>query len=33
VPADTAITYDDVIVPEGRLVDSLRAEQNVRWPE
>lgn len=32
VPADTAITYDDVIVPEGRLVDRLRAEQDARWP-
>ncbi len=33
VPADTAISYDDVIVPEGRLVDKLRAEQDARWPE
>ena len=32
IPADTAITYDDVIVPEGRLVDRLRAEQDTRWP-
>jgi predicted homoserine dehydrogenase-like protein len=33
VPADTAITYDDVIVPEGRLIDRLRAEQDALWPE
>lgn len=32
VPADTAITYDDVVIPEGRLVDKLRAEQDARWP-
>lgn len=33
VPADTAITYDDVIVPEGRLIDKLRAEQDALWPQ
>jgi predicted homoserine dehydrogenase-like protein len=33
VPADTAITYDDVIVPEGRLINRLRAEQDALWPE
>ncbi|MFP5309996.1 MAG: NAD(P)H-dependent oxidoreductase [Actinomycetes bacterium] len=27
VPADTALTYDDVEVPGGRLVDALRREQ------
>lgn len=32
VPADTAITYDDVDLPAGRLVDKLRAEQDARWP-
>lgn len=28
VPKDQVLTYDDVIVPEGRLCDQLRAEQN-----
>jgi predicted homoserine dehydrogenase-like protein len=28
VPKDTVITYDDVMVPDGRLVDRLRAEQD-----
>jgi predicted homoserine dehydrogenase-like protein len=28
VPKDHAITYDDVEIPEGRLCDKLRAEQN-----
>lgn len=28
VPKDTVITYDDVTVPDGRLVDRLRAEQD-----
>lgn len=32
IPADTAITYDDVEVPGGRLADKLRAEQDARWP-
>lgn len=32
IPADTAITYDDVEIPAGRLVDKLRAEQDARWP-
>jgi len=27
VPCDQAITYDDVIVPEGRLIDELRNAQ------
>jgi predicted homoserine dehydrogenase-like protein len=27
VPRDTVLTYDDVTLPQGRLVDSLRAEQ------
>lgn len=30
VPADTALTYDDVEVPPGRLVDQLRREQDSR---
>jgi predicted homoserine dehydrogenase-like protein len=28
IPKDTVLTYDDVVVPEGRLVDRLRAEQD-----
>ena len=32
VPKDTAITYDDVRVPGGRLVDQLRAEQDAAFP-
>jgi len=28
IPKDATLTYDDVVVPEGRLVDQLRAEQN-----
>lgn len=28
VPKDQVLTYDDVILPEGRLVDKLREEQN-----
>jgi predicted homoserine dehydrogenase-like protein len=28
VPKDQVLTYDDVLVPEGRLSDSLRKEQN-----
>ncbi|HEY9878948.1 MAG TPA: Gfo/Idh/MocA family oxidoreductase [Leptolyngbyaceae cyanobacterium] len=28
VPKDTALTYDDVELPEGRLCDKLRAEQD-----
>ena len=27
IPQDQAITYDDVVLPEGRLVDQLRREQ------
>ena len=32
IAADTAISYDDVEVPAGRLADQLRAEQDARWP-
>lgn len=32
VAKDQVLTYDDVIVPEGRLGDALRAEQDARWP-
>lgn len=28
IPKDQVITYDDVILPEGRLIDQLRKEQN-----
>lgn len=28
ISKDQAITYDDVVIPEGRLIDKLRAEQN-----
>lgn len=31
VPKDQTLTYDDVELPEGRLVDKLRAEQNSRF--
>lgn len=31
VPKDAALTYDDVELPEGRLVDRLRAEQEERF--
>jgi predicted homoserine dehydrogenase-like protein len=31
VPRDTYLTYDDVVVPSGRLSDQLRGEQNDRW--
>lgn len=31
VPKDTVLTYDDVEVPEGRLCDKLRAEQNAMF--
>jgi predicted homoserine dehydrogenase-like protein len=27
IPKDTLITYDDVVLPPGRLADQLRAEQ------
>ena len=28
---DTVLTYDDVELPTGRIVDALRAEQNAQW--
>jgi predicted homoserine dehydrogenase-like protein len=28
IPKDQVITYDDVLLPEGRLCDKLKAEQN-----
>jgi len=31
VAKDTVLTYDDVVVPEGRLADKLRAEQTSRF--
>ena len=27
IPKDQVLTYEDVILPEGRLIDQLRAEQ------
>lgn len=33
VAKDEAISYDDVTVPEGRLSDQLRAEQNETFPQ
>jgi predicted homoserine dehydrogenase-like protein len=32
VPTDQVLTYEDVTLPPGRLVDALRAEQAARWP-
>lgn len=32
VPIDTALTYDDVDIPAGRLIDRLRAEQDKAFP-
>ena len=32
VPKDKVITYDDIIVPEGRLSDKLRKEQDAMFP-
>jgi predicted homoserine dehydrogenase-like protein len=32
VAKDAVLTYSDVVLPEGRLVDRLRAEQAALWP-
>jgi len=32
VATDHALTYDDVVLPAGRLIDQLRAEQSQRFP-
>jgi predicted homoserine dehydrogenase-like protein len=32
VPKNQALSYDDVKIPEGRLIDSLRAEQDATFP-
>jgi predicted homoserine dehydrogenase-like protein len=32
VPQDQVLTYDDVELPEGRLIDRLRREQEARFP-
>jgi predicted homoserine dehydrogenase-like protein len=32
VPTDQVLTYDDVELPQGRLVDALRDEQARTWP-
>jgi predicted homoserine dehydrogenase-like protein len=31
IPKDAVLTYDDVEIPEGRLIDDLRAEQDGRF--
>jgi predicted homoserine dehydrogenase-like protein len=31
VPKDQVLTFDDVVIPEGRLVDRLWAEQNEHY--
>jgi predicted homoserine dehydrogenase-like protein len=31
IPKDQVLTYEDVVLPEGRLCDRLRAEQNERF--
>jgi predicted homoserine dehydrogenase-like protein len=31
VAKDEVLTYEDVVVPEGRLADRLRAEQNEKF--
>jgi len=31
IPRDQVLTYDDVVLPEGRLIDRLRAEQCERF--
>jgi predicted homoserine dehydrogenase-like protein len=33
VPKDQALTYADVEIPEGRLIDALRAEQAAMFPQ
>ncbi|MCI0753671.1 NAD(P)H-dependent oxidoreductase [Teichococcus vastitatis] len=33
VPKDTVLTYDDVEIPAGRLIDRLRAEQDEVFPQ
>lgn len=32
VPRDACLTYDDVVLPAGRLIDQLRSEQAERFP-
>ncbi|MBB5693929.1 NAD(P)H-dependent oxidoreductase [Muricoccus pecuniae] len=32
LPRDAVLTYDDVEIPEGRLIDRLRAEQDAAFP-
>jgi predicted homoserine dehydrogenase-like protein len=31
IPKDRVLTYDDILVPKGRLCDRLRAEQTLRF--
>jgi predicted homoserine dehydrogenase-like protein len=33
LPMDVAVTYDDVVLPSGRLADQLRAEQDKQFPQ
>jgi hypothetical protein len=33
MPKDAVITYDDVVLPAGRLADRLRAEQYMKFRE
>ena len=33
IPQDQVLTYDDVVLPEGRLCDRLRQEQDESFPE
>ncbi len=32
IPKDDVLSFDDVEVPEGRIIDALWREQNARWP-
>jgi hypothetical protein len=32
VPKDAVLTYEDVEIPPGRLIDRLRAEQDALFP-
>jgi len=32
LPKDAVLTYDDVEIPAGRLIDKLRAEQDALFP-
>lgn len=32
IPKDSVLSFDDVAVPEGRMIDALWRKQNARWP-